>query len=88
MTKKRSYRRYSPEFKREAKYDFEWTHGILESKFTRFSRSANPNVFIYYGDGLKLQNGFGAWQIHTYQCTFNADTEQAKSVAVSPGRLK
>ncbi|GAB5451801.1 MAG: hypothetical protein Hals2KO_21290 [Halioglobus sp.] len=72
---------------RSAKYDFEWTDGWLENKFTGYSRYAGNGIYTYAGDSLKLQNGFGAWQRHTYMCTYDTNIKKVIAIEVSPGRL-
>lgn len=68
-----------------AKYQHEWTGG---SKFTSVKwADQDSNVIRYIGDRIKFQNGFGAWQPHTYTCDFNIKTDTVVSVNASPGRL-
>lgn len=55
-----------------AKYDFEWTDGWTEQKFSRYlARVVAPYVLTVVGDKIKFQNGFGAWQHMTYYCDYH-----------------
>jgi hypothetical protein len=57
---------------RLAKYDFEWTDGLLGRKFSVYERHTdNPQIVTYSGDQIKFQNGFGAWQIMFYDCDYD-----------------
>lgn len=77
-----------PIIERMAKYDFEWTEGILGFKFRpRHLKSDKPNTRVFVGDSLKLQNGFGAWQNVIYYCEIHMPTKQITDVIVKPGRL-
>ena len=59
---------------RRAKYDYEWTDGFLERKFTHAVRQSDGTV-RYVGEELKFQNGFGAWQRITYYCDLDVKNE-------------
>ncbi|MEJ1463353.1 MAG: hypothetical protein RPU15_08760 [Candidatus Sedimenticola sp. (ex Thyasira tokunagai)] len=75
---------------RLAKYDFQWTDGggIFDSKFTHFRWKDKSDLTVtYLGDKLKLQNGFGAWQYHKYECDYDPQAKSILAVRVSPGRL-
>ncbi|MEQ9464275.1 MAG: hypothetical protein RJQ10_11500 [Haliea sp.] len=72
---------------RLAQYDFEWTDGWLTLKFRHYIQSERPGTFIYIGDSIKLQNGFGAWQPHIYACEYRPSTKTVVEVSASPGRL-
>ena len=57
---------------RLAKYDHEWTDGLLERKLDRWRwDDRGAGTLSYTGDKLKLQNGFGAWQRVVYWCHFD-----------------
>lgn len=72
-----------------AKYDFEWTDGFFEPKFSR-SRWRNKDrlIITYIGDKIKLQNGFGAWQRYTYECDYDTERDLVLKVSARPGRIK
>ena len=55
-----------------AKYDHEWTDGILGPKFARAS-DLGGGLVMYSGDEVKFQNGFGAWQKMSYSCTIQVN---------------
>jgi hypothetical protein len=71
-----------------ARYSVEWTNGWLELKFSRFRwRDESRGVVTYIGDKIKFQNGFGAWQPHTYECDFDTSTNTVLNVRSNPGQL-
>lgn len=73
---------------RMAKYDFEWTDGLLDLKFSHYRwRDAKAGTVTIIGDKIKMQNGFGAWTHMIYECDFNPLTDTVSDVRVSPGRL-
>ena len=76
---------------RIAKYDFEWTVGWLDSKFSHYRwKDRKRGVVTYIGDKLKLQNGFGAWQNYVYSCDFLPSADGSGTVLdiqAEPGRL-
>ena len=70
-------------------YDFEWTDGMLEPKFSHFRwKNKNKGIVTFIGDKIKFQNGFGAWQIHTYECDFDTENNTPLEVRAKPGRIK
>jgi len=78
----------APSIEKLAKYDHQWTDGWLESKFSHYRwKDKERNIITYIGDKIKFQNGFGAWQHHTYQCDFDLRLERATEVRAQPGRL-
>lgn len=63
----------------QARYAHDWTDTWTEPAFIRFAWADEAaGVMTYFGDRLKLQNGFGAWVNVSYACDY--DTE--KSVAL------
>jgi hypothetical protein len=74
---------------RMAKYDFEWTDGILEPKFSHYRwRDKDRGIVTVIGDKIKMQNGFGAWMHMTYECDVNPQAEAALDVRVREGRRR
>ena len=74
-----------PVIEAQAKYDYEWTDGWLDSKFDRFGWKDKPNgVLAFRGDKIKFQNGFGAWQHMTYWCVYDPDTKSANLISIQP----
>lgn len=73
---------------RIAKYQAEWTDGLLEPKFSHFRwKDHEAGVVTYLGDKVKFQNGFGAWQNMSYACDYDPERDLVLSVNVQPGRL-
>ena len=63
-----------------AKYTYEWTDGILESKFPRFAwGDRKSRTLIYMGDKIRFQNVFGAWQNMSYKCEFDPIKETVEA---------
>ncbi|RDT56966.1 hypothetical protein DXF93_00120 [Escherichia coli] len=64
-----------------AKYEFKWTDGITEPKFSSLSwYDKNRRLVTLYGHRAQAQNGFGAFKNIQYSCTYNADTGEVLSV--------
>lgn len=77
-----------PYVERLAKYQYEWTDGWLESKFSRFKwKNKAKGQLTYVGDRIKFQNGFGAWQFAVYTCDYDPVAELVLNVEAAPGRL-
>ncbi|WP_157928943.1 hypothetical protein [Pararhizobium haloflavum] len=71
-----------------ANYDYEWTNGWLSPKFSRLQWvDREAGIVSYIGDEIKFQNGFGAWQYHTYRCNFDTELEAVVDVEAYPGRI-
>ncbi len=57
-----------------AKYDFQWIDKMGENKLDkRLARweDQEKGYITYFGDKLRLQNGFGAFQTVLYQCDYD-----------------
>ena len=55
-----------------ARYAYEWTDGWLDVKFDRFGwNDREAGIVAYFGDKIRFQNGFGAWQNATYRCFYD-----------------
>lgn len=77
-----------PEVERLAKYDHEWTDGWFGHKFSRGAfLDEEKGTLMYFGDQLRLQNGFGAYQNYVYRCDFDPETNTVLAVNAEPGRL-
>lgn len=74
----------SPQIEDEALYSHEWTDGWIEPKFSRFVARPDRNAVHYFGDKLKFQNGFGAWQRMFYSCLYDPINERVLDVSVAP----
>lgn len=65
-----------------AKWDFEWTDGWTEPKFSRYRwKNQKKGIVTYIGDKLKLQNGFGAWKHVQYTCDFDPVSKTVLNVS-------
>lgn len=63
-----------------AKYEFKWTDGITEPKFSSLSwYDKNRRLVTLYGHRAQAQNGFGAFKNIQYSCIYNADTGEVLS---------
>jgi hypothetical protein len=71
-----------------AKYQSEWTDGLLEPKFSRYRwMNKDKGVVTYVGDRIKFQNGFGAWQMMVYECDFDTNSNRPVDARARPGRI-
>lgn len=63
-----------------AQYQFKWTDGVTEPKFSSYSwYDKSRKLVTLYGHRAQAQNGFGAFKNIEYSCTFNADTGEVLS---------
>jgi len=77
-----------PYVERLAKYQFEWTDGWLDTKFSRFRwKNKAKGQVTYVGDKIKFQNGFGAWQYATYTCDYDPVADVVLNMDAAPGRM-
>lgn len=73
---------------RMAQYDYEWTDGFWEPKFSRYRwKDIESGIVTLIGDKIKFQNGFGAWSNMTYECDVSPATETVIDVRVWRGRI-
>ncbi|MBY5538713.1 hypothetical protein HFO60_01280 [Rhizobium leguminosarum] len=77
----------APKIERAAKNGFEWTDSFTSPKFPRAVINDNGASITYVGDTIKMQNGFGAWIIMTYECDFDTIAGSVVAVRVNPGQL-
>lgn len=78
----------APQIEKLAKYDFEWTGSSYSPRLSRFKwKDMEKGTLSYFGDAIKFQNGFGAWQNYTYQCDYDPDTETVLFVRATPGKM-
>lgn len=61
---------------RRAKWDYEWTDGWFETKFSCSMQSDYESV-VCVTDKLKYMNGFGAWMPASCNCFYNIESEVA-----------
>lgn len=52
-----------------AKWDYDWVGPLSMPNF--YAPTDSGTTLLIEGDSLKLQNGFGAWQRHSFQCTYD-----------------
>lgn len=73
---------------RMAKYSYEWTNGWTGFKFRAEPARVGDNLVVrFYGDKLRLQNGFGAWSNTAYSCDVDLLSGQIVDVDAWTGRL-
>ncbi|MBY5442723.1 hypothetical protein HFO93_04370 [Rhizobium leguminosarum] len=77
----------APQVERAAKNNFEWTDSFTSPKFPRALINDSGASITYVGDAIKMQNGFGAWTIMTYECDFDTIAGAVVAVRVNPGPL-
>ncbi|CQH18173.1 TPA: hypothetical protein PXP09_000845 [Yersinia enterocolitica] len=66
-----------------AQYQFKWTDGITEPKFSSYNwYDKDKKLVTLYGHRAQAQNGFGAFKNIEYSCTFNADTGEVLSTTL------
>lgn len=72
-----------------AKYSARWTDGVLDLKFSHYRwKDKTAGVLTFIGDRLELQNGFGAWQPHVYECDYDPTLKTVLAARAQPGRLQ
>lgn len=75
-----------PLIERHAKYVHEWTDGALSTKLGGYVwKDQEHGVVTFFGDKIRFQNGFGAWQNMVYECDFDGD--KVLDVRVRAGKL-
>ena len=68
--------RCAPHIENMARYDYDWTDGVLGWKFDQWRWGGREaGIMTYRGDNIKFQNGFGAWQRISYECDYNTETK-------------
>ena len=73
---------------RFAKYDFEWTDGWTEPKFSHYRwHDIGAGTVTVIGDKIKMQNGFGAWTHMIYECDIDPLKEKVLDLRVVRGRI-
>ena len=64
---------------RLAKWDYEWTAWLTRWRGTRW-HNKESGVMRTWGDEIKFQNGFGAWQRMNYFCNYDPTTGRADAI--------
>ena len=71
-----------PIIESHAKYDFEWD---VWNKYQYSSwHDKEKGIISYKGDGIKFQNGFGAFQRMNYGCVYDGVNQKLLDVIVEP----
>jgi len=71
-----------------ANYDFEWTDGWTDTKFKpRALKTNKSHIVRFYGDNLRMQNGFGAWSNVIYSCDVDVILGRVVDINVVKGKL-
>ena len=77
-----------PAVERLARFDFQWTTGFLEPRFSHFRwKGDEKKIVTYIGGKIKFQNGFGAWQHYRYECDYDLTSGIALEARANPGQL-
>ncbi|HFS1992531.1 TPA: hypothetical protein ACHWTK_001362 [Escherichia coli] len=76
-----------PLVERSAKYEFEWTDGLLDPMFSHGRIDSKNNQFTFIGDKVKFTNGFNAKVNMTYACTLDLKTKEVVDFKISEGKL-
>lgn len=68
-----------------AKGNYEWVSGLGEKKFPLvYAETKGPGIFVIGGDKVRFQNAFGAWQVMSYQCAYDALNDRVVGVNIGP----
>lgn len=67
-----------------AKYDVQWIGGMTPKFPARVWLDDKHNVVVLVGAGIKFQNGFGAWQRHSYECYYDLSRKEAVGAKAYP----
>ena len=77
-----------PAIQKMAKYDYEWTDGITSPAFTKLAwNDKKKGTITYFGDEIKMQNGFGNFLRHRYACKYDPNGKAVLGVTLEAGRL-
>jgi hypothetical protein len=70
------------------RFSFRWVDKWYEPKFSHYRwASLDKGTVTYIGDRMEIQNVFGAWVPHIYECDYDPETKQVLAVRAQPGRL-
>lgn len=71
-----------------AKYDYEWTDGITTPTFKKIAwADKRKGTITYFGDEVKMQNGFGNFLRQRYACKFDPVAKTVLDVKIEAGRI-
>lgn len=72
------------ELDRLPKYDHEWDSGYFNAEMFDSYKWQNKEKLIitYFGNGIKVQNGFGVWRHASYYCVYDTVNENVISAGM------
>lgn len=76
-----------PLVERAAKFEYEWTDGMLDPMFSHGRINSKKNEFTFIGDKVKFTNGFNAKTNMTYSCTLDLKTKEVTDFNIAQGKL-
>jgi hypothetical protein len=76
-----------PLVERAAKFEYEWTDGLLDPMFSHGRMDSKQNQLTYIGDKVKFTNGFNAKTTMTYACTLDLKSKEVVDFNISEGKL-
>ncbi|CAH3779769.1 hypothetical protein I9Y19_003266 [Citrobacter freundii] len=76
-----------PLIEKSAKFEFEWTDGLLDPMFSHGSIDSQKNELTFIGDKVKFTNGFNAKTTMTYSCTLNLKSKEVTHFKIQQGKL-
>ncbi|WP_078000337.1 hypothetical protein [Edwardsiella tarda] len=76
-----------PLVERSAKYEYEWTDGMLTPAFSHYRLNAKDHQMTFIGDKVKFANGFNAKSTMIYSCTINLKTKKVIDFNIEQGKL-
>lgn len=76
-----------PLVERSAKYEYEWTDGILDPMFSHGRLNSKANQLTFVGDKVKFNNGFNAKTTMTYSCTLDLQSKEVVDFKIAQGKL-
>ncbi|MCM1512591.1 MAG: hypothetical protein NC112_05730 [Oxalobacter formigenes] len=66
---------------KSARYEYKIEYGLLTSPYSRVKfTDKKKSILELYGNKIKFQNGFGAWQKVGYTCRFDIDKKKVTGV--------
>lgn len=76
-----------PLVERAAKFEYEWTDGMLDPMFSHGRIDPKKNELTFIGDKVKFTNGFNAKTNMTYSCSLNLKTKEVTDFNIAQGKL-
>lgn len=72
---------------KSAKFDFEWTDGMLDPMFTHFRLDSVKRQITFIGDKVKFTNGFNAKSTVTYECVYDLNGNKLVDFNITKRKL-